>query len=78
MFIPDPGVISDPQHCTKLQVRNRGGTYHNTATLVGDVPDLQSQLRVLGRRHQLRLDILHLVLVQLALRLPLRTSAIIE
>ncbi len=54
------------------------GTYHNTATLVGNVPDLEAQLRVLGGRHQLSLDILHLVLVQLALRLPLRTSAIIE
>jgi hypothetical protein len=55
-----------------------GGTYHDSATLVGDVPDLEAQLRVLGGRHQLSLDILHLVLVQLALRLPLRTSDVIE
>jgi hypothetical protein len=54
------------------------GTYHDTATLVRDVPDLEAQLGVLGGRHQLSLDILHLVLVQLALRLPLGTSAIIE
>jgi hypothetical protein len=36
-------VDPDPYQNTTLEVRREGGTYHNTATLVGDVLDLEAR-----------------------------------
>ncbi len=37
------GSGSVPKYCTTLEVRLGEGTYHDTATLVGDVPDLEAR-----------------------------------